>query len=353
MLKAKFDFIRYANCWEDADMLLSALQLPAGCRILSVASAGDNSLAMLSAAPERLTVVDVNPVQLFLTELKALCIKKLTYEEFFKFLTTNSNKNLKIYKLLRNELTVNARIYWDQQTVSIENGIIYAGKFEKYLLSFGKIILPLIHSKKITRRLFEPKSALQQKIFYNHTWNNYRWKWLFRIFFNRYVLGAFGRDPEFLEQVDLKVSSFLNDRSALHLSSKEVQSNYFLAYMLLGSFTYGLPFYLREENFFKIKFNIDALEMKEGYAEVALKLNGNYSHFNFSNIFEYMPLKTFKEFGNMLVAHTRPQSQFAYWNLMVTRKLSDLFPQNFVKQTPPALIDKGFFYKEFITETKI
>ena len=43
---ARFDRIRYAQCWEDADVLLDALQVEPGDTCLSIASAGDNTLAL-------------------------------------------------------------------------------------------------------------------------------------------------------------------------------------------------------------------------------------------------------------------------------------------------------------------
>ena len=50
--RASFDLIRYANCWEDADVLLDALQPKPGDRILSIASAGDNSLSLLASGAD-------------------------------------------------------------------------------------------------------------------------------------------------------------------------------------------------------------------------------------------------------------------------------------------------------------
>ena len=40
--------LRYAQCWEDADVLLAALEIQPGDRCLSIASAGDNTLSMLT-----------------------------------------------------------------------------------------------------------------------------------------------------------------------------------------------------------------------------------------------------------------------------------------------------------------
>ncbi|CAN5264218.1 hypothetical protein BH23GEM4_BH23GEM4_17410 [soil metagenome] len=50
--RVRWDRIRYASVWEDADVLCEALAPVApGGRLLSVASAGDNALALLTLDP--------------------------------------------------------------------------------------------------------------------------------------------------------------------------------------------------------------------------------------------------------------------------------------------------------------
>ena len=46
--RARFDIIRYANSWEDADLLVDALRPAPGKRMLSIASAGDNAFALVA-----------------------------------------------------------------------------------------------------------------------------------------------------------------------------------------------------------------------------------------------------------------------------------------------------------------
>src|SRR5512133_4318587 len=84
--RAAFDFIRYANCWEDAEILLEGLRPPPGSRILSVASAGDNSLALLLSDPEIVVAADINPAQVALVELKRAAMRELEYTDFLEFL---------------------------------------------------------------------------------------------------------------------------------------------------------------------------------------------------------------------------------------------------------------------------
>ena len=45
--KANFERIRYAQCWEDADVLLEAIEVTRAGTYLSIASAGDNTLALV------------------------------------------------------------------------------------------------------------------------------------------------------------------------------------------------------------------------------------------------------------------------------------------------------------------
>ena len=67
--RVALDFIRYGNCWEDADVLCEAL-LPADQkRVLSIASAGDNVFALLAEGAE-VVAADLNAVQLACLDLR-------------------------------------------------------------------------------------------------------------------------------------------------------------------------------------------------------------------------------------------------------------------------------------------
>src|SRR4029434_2763681 len=63
-IRADFSQIRYAQCWEDADVLLEALAIQPGEVCLSIGSAGDNTLALLAREPARVIAVDLNPSHL-------------------------------------------------------------------------------------------------------------------------------------------------------------------------------------------------------------------------------------------------------------------------------------------------
>ena len=81
MVKTDNFQLRYANCWEDTEVLLRHINRGQGAQYLSIASGGENSLSLLYLDPERVHVVDVNPLQLYLLELKMAAIQQLDWED--------------------------------------------------------------------------------------------------------------------------------------------------------------------------------------------------------------------------------------------------------------------------------
>jgi S-adenosylmethionine-diacylglycerol 3-amino-3-carboxypropyl transferase len=356
--RVEFDFIRYANCWEDADLLVEALQVRPGDHVLSIASAGDNSFALLAQQPELVVAVDINPVQLHLCELKKAAFTLADHTAFLSFLGFAPGGNrLEIYKTLRPQLSAEAQTWWDAHADIISAGIVSQGKFERYFAYFRNRLLPLIHSKKTIAKLFEIKTIAAQKEFYDKHWNTWRWRLFFRIFFSRYVMGKYGRDPEFMKEVKVTVSEYIFGKAQSHLVKPEAQQNLYLHHILAGTFAPQLPLYARKEYFDVIRGNLDRFVVFKGYAEDAIRSHGKFSAFNLSNIFEYLPSDACRTIGENLCGGATENAKFAYWNLMVPRRLSALLPGQlqYDEMRSNALMqkDNGFFYRQFILDRKI
>lgn len=354
--RVNFGLIRYANCWEDADILLEGLSPLPQRKLLSIASAGDNSFSLLSTNPELVVAVDVNKIQLYLVELKKACIKHFDREDVLKFLGFVHDENrLEKFDRIKAELSGDAKNYWNKNSHLIVSGLIYQGKFEKYFKTFSEKILPWIHSKKTIDELFRVKTREEQEKFYHEKWNTWRWRLLFRIFFSKYIMGKFGRDPEFLKEVKINVADYIFGKAGKNIQTVAAQQNFFLYFNLTGSFGDLLPHYLREENFETIKRNIDRLAIREGYAQDAISEFGKFHYMNLSNIFEYMNSALFSETADALINGTEKDGKLAYWNLMVPRCISAIHPAKAVheKEISEALAakDKGFFYSQFHIET--
>lgn len=351
-----FSFVRYANCWEDADILCAALQPAPGKRLLSIASAGDNSLSLLAGGGE-VVAADLNPAQLACCELRRELIRLLGREEFMQFAGIQAcSDRLATYRRVKASLSQEARDYWDSRPDVIANGFIHSGKFEHYFQLFRRRIIPLIHSRKTVSRLLAPKSREEQMAFYDKTWNNWRWQVLFKVFFSRFVMGRVGRDPEFFRHVEGGVSNRILARTRYALTELETSVNPYLGYILTGNFGVSLPHYLQEGNYRRIKANIDGLVIRRGAIDEVAEHYGpeSFDGFNLSDIFEYLSTQQYGNVYSRLLGTARPGARFAYWNMLVPRACPDhLKPHIQALDDEASRLfkqDRAFFYSRFIIE---
>lgn len=355
--RAKFNKIRYANCWEDPELLLESF---GGGKYISIASAGDNSLSLLVKNPELVYAVDLSVPQIACCELKKYAVKFLDYDTFLQLLGFKpSDKRLEIYKSVEENLSLQSRYYFEHNLQIIQDGIIHQGKFEHYFQLFANKIMPLVHNQKDLTELFLPKSIQAQRLFYDKTWNNWRFKALFKVFFNKFVMGSLGRDKEFFKYVDTSmISKNIKERADKALRDVPTWNNPYVNYILLNNFDYALPHFAKEENFNIIKQNIDALEIKTGTINDVAKNSGiKFDGFNLSDIFEYMDRDLFKEISLELLSSANLGAKFCYWNMMVDRRVSEILPENFEYKKELSqelyLKDRAFFYKDFIVDEVI
>ena len=125
--RADFHYIRYANCWEDTDILFTALNPRRNQTILSIASAGDNSLALL-AEGARVVAVDLNFSQLACVALRKAAIEKFNHTDCLSFLgITPSNDRIGLFNSLKESIDDPYVIFWQTHPDIVKYGIINAG----------------------------------------------------------------------------------------------------------------------------------------------------------------------------------------------------------------------------------
>ncbi|MGI9519689.1 MAG: DUF3419 family protein [Pirellulaceae bacterium] len=320
--RADFDLVRYANCWEDADILCEALQPAAGKRFLSIASAGDNSLSLLAAGAE-VVAVDLSSAQLACLELRKAAFAHLDYEELLAFLGVNPSEcRMATWRNLRDSLSPSARAYWDNHQDSVEAGVIHCGKFESYFRKFRTRALPLVHSRRKVARLLEPKSREQRFEFYDRHWNTLRWRMMFRVFFSRFVMGRLGRDPEFFRYVEGSVAQRILERTKHAITELPTHDNPYLTYILTGNYAANaLPNYLRPEQFSSIRDNLSRLTLAQMPVDQAAREFGNdgFDGFNLSDVFEYLNPDLCRDIFVQLLDVSRRSARLVYWNMLVPR----------------------------------
>jgi S-adenosylmethionine-diacylglycerol 3-amino-3-carboxypropyl transferase len=354
---ADFSEIRYAQCWEDADILLAGLDIQPGDTCLSIASAGDNTLALLSKQPALVIALDLSVAQLACLELRVAAYRELAHGELLELMGSRpSSRREELYRRCRSQLTPNTRRFWDAQSAEVAAGIGGAGKFERYLSLFRRRVLPLVHSCARIERLLSDCSLEERIAFYEQHWDTWRWRAMFRLFFSRAVLGRSGRDPRFFQYVEGSVAERLLARTRQGLTEVNPAENPYAQWILTGQHPSALPYALRAENFEAIRVNLDRLEWQCISMEDFLASAGRSAidRFNLSDIFEYISEENYASMLEQLARTGRPSGRLVYWNMLAPRSrpaalAARLQPlTEFAQQLHSK--DKAFFYSAFIIE---
>lgn len=354
--RARFDFVRYANCWEDADVLIEALRPGPGRRILSVASGGDNSFALAAAGAE-VVAADLSAAQLACAELKIAAIRRLDHAGVLAFLGIRpAEDRLGVYARLRPDLTPAAAAFWDATPAAVSGGIVHAGKFERYFGLFRRRVLPLAHGRRRVAALLSPRPVAERRAFYDRRWNNLRWRMIFHVFFSRFIMGRLGRDPEFFRYVEGSVADRILARARYALTELPTHANPYLSYILTGNFTHALPPYLEPERFDALREGLQRVTLFRGTVQDAAAAHAarGFDGFNLSDIFEYLDPPACADIFRRLLAHARPGARLAYWNMLAPRShpaeldgrvrpLPELSTRLFER-------DRAFFYSAFVVE---
>jgi S-adenosylmethionine-diacylglycerol 3-amino-3-carboxypropyl transferase len=352
----KFKNINYSQCWEDSDILLSALKISHQDIVLSITSGGDNTLAVLSKCPERLVSIDINCLQNYLFEFKLAAIKNLSYKEYLELLgVKNSSKRQDYFLKIKDLLSTEARLWWEGNTKLIKGGVINLGRFEIFLRLFSRFFLPLIHSKKTVLKFLDIDNLKNQTDFYDNVWNNHRWYFLFKVFSSRVLLKRFARQKGSFEYATPPdVGSIYFMRFEQNLKNILIKDNYFIRYCLTGSYNLSsLPLYLQEISRTSFVDNNTKLYILTSDMFKYLKSvpNNYFSKFNLSDIFETLSEQDNINLWLEIVRTAKNGAIVAYWNNLVSRTYPAGLSENIFDDKELAIklnkIDKVPFYGDF------
>lgn len=360
--RADFSRIRYAQVWEDADVLLAALQVQPADTVVSIASAGDNALALLGAGAARVVALDLNPAQLACLALRVAAYRELGHTELLELIGSRpSARREALYRRCRPLLAPGPRAFWDANGAAIAGGIGGAGKFEDYFRLFRTRVLPLVHGRGAVEALLRGGARGEREAFYARRWDTWRWRLLFRLFFSRFVMGRLGRDPAFFKYVEGSVADRILTRTRHALTVLNPAENPYLYWILTGTHGAALPWALRAENFDRIRARLDRLEWHELTLEAFLEREGaggvRIDKFNLSDIFEYMSAENTARLLERLADASRPGGRLAYWNMLAPRRRPEalahrLRPREDIAR-PLFEQDKAYFYSAFVVEDVI
>ena len=107
-----------------------------------------------------------------------------------------------------------------------------------------------------------------------------------------------------------------------------------------------MNFYLRRENYYKIKPNLNKIELV--YGDLLAIKDQNFDFMNLSDIFEYMSGEDFKKNVRHIAKIANKGARIAYWNQQNKRYIDD---SRFVfdEENSSKLFEKNqsWFYRDF------
>jgi S-adenosylmethionine-diacylglycerol 3-amino-3-carboxypropyl transferase len=311
--------------WEDPETDRQALAIQPGEKLITVTSGGCNTLTLLLEDPGRIFSLDINPSQSYLLELKRAAVRRLDYDDLHGFLGLNpSDKRLQTFERLRDDLSEGAARYWNGKPAAVRNGIIHAGNYESFISLFSRF-LKIFQGTRRIEGLLGCQTLEQQRNYFDKTWNTVRWRLLFKLLANKWVLARRGLTVDYFKFDDGSTSfpeSFLR-RTRHAMYEIPIQSNYFLAQYLQARYRSedAVPAYLLRENLPLVKQRLERIEIVTAPAQewLANQPDASLDCFSLSNICELMSQEETGRLFAEVARSARCGARICFRNLIVPR----------------------------------
>lgn len=330
--RVDLQIVRYAQVWEDHRILEAALAIQPEDDVLSIGSAGCNSLSLLAAGARSVTAVDISPAQTALLQLKIAAIQMLSHHEFLTLLGADPDgaqgpAREAIYRTLRSDLPASARDFWDAHRAELHEGLMHCGRLERYLRGFH-LELGRLHPPAVISTLFGFTDPREQGEYFRRCVATPEFGALYRSYFGREGVAAGGRDPSQYRYVtvDPGVEGL---RWLIDFCDRvPLQRNPYMIYWLRGRAAIAdvlaaqqLP-YSQPDSYLALRERLPRLSVVLDDVGHLLQAEpvGRFSKANLSNVFEYMSDEAAGALFRVLVDRLRPGARFAYWNLLVPRQ---------------------------------
>lgn len=243
--------ILFSACNEDTRSELQAFGTLEGKHAFCVTSGGGRVLSLLLSGPAKITAVDLNPAQNALLELKMAAMRRLDHGGFLEFLgVRESRRRTAVYEGLRPFLSEPAKAFFDRHWASIENGVLYQGKLEKYLQLVANLLRlarPLGLGTLVSCETLEEQRRFLERL------ETPFWRFAATTVCRRSVLSRLSGDPGFFRYLpaELELHEVLYDRIHDYMRHSLVRDNPVLQLALHGRYVWeaALPPYLNASTY--------------------------------------------------------------------------------------------------------
>jgi len=244
---------------------------------MTISSAGCNALAFLLENPKHIYLVDKNPCQNALVEMKIAAIKNLDYELFWKMFGDGllPEFSTKYYSKLRHDLSPESQQFWDAKAfyfdgTGMKHSFYWRGTTGTFawFVSWYIRLIPGLHNA--LHQLFAAKTVEEQHAIYHKLvspkfWNGFITV-LIKCELNLSWIGVPIPQQQLLSKTaggsTVAIGHWLQRQMEIVCSKLPIHENYFWWVYLNGKYTKDCcPDYLKEENFARLKASIGKISI--------------------------------------------------------------------------------------------
>ena len=284
----------YNQIWEDPRVDAEALQLNNESRIVTIGSGGCNVLNYLTHAPEKISVVDINPFHMNLVRLKLCAVKTLPdHTDFYQLFALGTGKqNVRNYqRYIEHALDDDCRRFWSGGMLRQVFGKKRIHYFQRdfYAHSRSSLFIGFLHT--ICRiagcspaKVLEAQSLEEQAELFNKHLEPVFDHWIVRSLGKLpCMLYSLGIPPQQFSELGADTLSLINsyrERVRRLCCDFPIQENYFAAQALKRTYLWKreacVPDYLHKENFQTLKRHIEAVDTQlVGFTEFLTQQEDN------------------------------------------------------------------------------
>ncbi len=250
---AYFEKLNYSLSNEDTRIEFELLKQNVDS-VFAIAGSGARVLPLVARNPKSLTIVDLSPEQLYMTELRIAAARALTYEEFLFFLGyrgglfeghPEGDDRSELFQSL--ELSDACRSFWKtHQGLWEPRGFILLGKWENHFQKLGEIFRKVLRIDM--ELIFEAQSLPEQMELYEKHFRPVLFRTFLRGAASEFVFNRFLYKGHFSGTADRRTEAlapwkFIDENFRRLFTTTLVRKNYFLQMLFLGRIRYeeGLP----------------------------------------------------------------------------------------------------------------
>jgi S-adenosylmethionine:diacylglycerol 3-amino-3-carboxypropyl transferase len=326
--------IFFAQVREDSLVERKLMNLFKPESVLVIGSGGCTAFSILNEDVKNVVVIDQNPVQCALIELKKAAIEFLTREEFLAFIGEKpSSTRQEVFEKVKGKLSPDACLFWEKNISLISTGINQCGVTERFYRFIGKNILHQLYGEEIWNQLFSCKSIEEQKQLYEQYFTSELWKTAVRMLLSKTSHLAFFPAFMFEQANENDFGEFFLQQFEKEVQTKLMFNNYFLSQLLFSRYLYevenGLPYYLTEEGYEKTKQYLHRMTVVTKPLQHFLTENHSFDAFFLSNIFDWADVSQRKEICEAILIGRTKGAVLLYRNMLSRASLPDRFMESF------------------------